>query len=46
VWKQTKDIIKNAGIHTLEFIEQVAHDVAVEAAKEMVKISMGGDNKS
>ena len=43
VWNQTKSIIKRMGIHTLEFIESVAHDIAVESAKQMIKSSMGGD---
>ena len=40
VWNQTKSIIKKMGIHTLEFIESVAHDVAVESAKQAVITSM------
>lgn len=46
VWNQTNSIIKKAGIHTLEFIELVAHDIAVESAKEMVKASMSGGANS
>ena len=40
VWNQTKSIIKKMGIHTLEFIESVAHDVVVESAKQAVINSM------
>ncbi|MGN0619033.1 MAG: DUF2513 domain-containing protein [Huintestinicola sp.] len=36
VWEKTKDIIKKAGNHTLEFVEQVAHDAAVESIKAIV----------
>ncbi len=42
VWNQTKSIIKKVGIHTLGFIESVAHDVAVEMGKQAVITSMGG----
>lgn len=40
IWKQTKSIIGKIGNHTLGFIETVAHDVAVESAKEAVKTIM------
>lgn len=33
VWEKTQSILKKAGIHTLEFVMQVAHDVAVESVK-------------
>lgn len=33
VWKKTKGIVGKVGNHTLEFVEGVAHDVAVEYAK-------------
>lgn len=36
VWKKTKGIIGKVGNHTLEFVEGVAHDVAVESAKVAV----------
>lgn len=39
VWNKTKSIVGKIGNHTLGFIESVAHDVAVESAKELVKIS-------
>lgn len=41
VWNKTKSIVGKIGNHTLGFIESVAHDVAVESAKEFVKISSG-----
>ena len=37
VWDKTKKIISKVGNHTLNFIEDVAHDIAVETSKEMVK---------
>ena len=46
VWNKTKSIVKQAGIHTLEFIETIAHDIAVESAKEMIKASMNGGTTS
>lgn len=36
VWNKTKGIIGKVGNHTLEFVENVAHDVAVESAKALV----------
>ncbi len=36
VWDKTKGIIGKVGNHTLEFVENVAHDVAVESAKALV----------
>lgn len=41
VWNKTKSIVGKIGNHTLGFIESVAHDVAVESAKEFVRISSG-----
>lgn len=40
LWKQTKSIISKVGVHTLSFVENVAHDVAVETAKQAVSITM------
>lgn len=39
VWKKTKNIVGKIGNHTIDFIESVAHDVAVEAAKEAIAVS-------
>lgn len=39
IWNKTKNIIGKVGSHTLEFIESVAHDVAVEAAKEVIAVA-------
>lgn len=36
VWKKTKSVISKVGVHTLGFIETVAHDVAVESAKQLI----------
>ncbi len=41
IWEKTKSIAGKVGNHTLNFIESVAHDVAVEAGKEAVKVAMG-----
>lgn len=38
IWNKTKNIIKQVGVHSLEFIETVAHDIAVESAKQMVAL--------
>ncbi len=40
VWEKTKSIAGKVGNHTLNFIESVAHDVAVEAGKEAIKVAM------
>lgn len=39
VWEKTKSIVGKVGNHTLGFIEGVAHDVAVEAAKEAIAVA-------
>lgn len=39
-WTKIKSAMKHTGIHTIEFIESVAHDVAVESAKQAVTIMM------
>ena len=39
---KTKSIINKVGNHTLEFVENVAHDVAVESAKELIKGTITG----
>lgn len=41
IWEKTKTIVSKVGNHTLGFIEGVAHDVAVEAGKEAIKVTMG-----
>lgn len=38
IWNKTKTIVGNVGVHTLEFIESVAHDVIVASAKEATAI--------
>lgn len=40
IWNKTKSVISNVGVHTLGFVESVAHDVAVESAKQAVTIAM------
>lgn len=40
IWDKTKTIVSKVGVHTLGFIESVAHDVAVEVGKQAVTISM------
>lgn len=40
IWNKTKSIISKVGVHTLDFIEGVAHDVAVESAKQATAIMM------
>lgn len=40
IWKKTKSIIGKIGNHTLSFIETVAHDVAIESAKQAITITM------
>ena len=40
VWDKTKGIVSKIGNHTLGFIETVAHDIAVESAKQAITIMM------
>ena len=40
IWNKTKSVLKQVGVHSLEFIEKVAHDVAVESAKQAISIIM------
>lgn len=40
IWNKTKSVISKIGVHTLDFIEGVAHDIAIESAKQAVTISM------
>lgn len=44
IWSKTKTIVSKIGVHTLDFIEGVAHDVAVESAKQAVTIAMMPNN--
>lgn len=39
VWEQAKSAAKQVGNHTLEFIESIAHDVAVEGAKMIISMN-------
>lgn len=40
IWNKTKSVINKIGVHSLEFIESVAHDVAVESAKQAVSVML------
>ena len=40
IWEKTKSIANKLGNHMLGFIEGVAHDIAVESAKQAVTIMM------
>lgn len=44
IWNKTKHIVEKVGVHTLEFIESVAHDAAVESAKEATKMLLNPNN--
>ena len=37
IWSKTKHLLGKIGNHTLKFVEETAHDVAVETAKEIIK---------
>ena len=39
VWEKTKSTAKNVGNHTLEFIESIAHDIAVEGVKTILSMN-------
>lgn len=40
VWEKTKSIANKVGNHTLHFLENLAHDVAVEIAKQSISVMM------
>jgi hypothetical protein len=40
VWEKTKSIANKVGNHTLRFLENLAHDVAVEIAKQTLSVMM------
>lgn len=40
IWSKTKSVVSKVGVHTLGFVEGVAHDIAVESAKQAVTIMM------
>lgn len=40
VWNKTKSIANKIGNHTLHFLEGIAHDVAVEIAKQTISAMM------
>lgn len=40
IWEKTKSVASRVGNHTLSFIEDVAHDVAVESAKQAITVMM------
>ena len=40
IWEKTKSVVSKVGNHTLEFVEGVAHDIAIESAKQAVTIMM------
>lgn len=46
VWNKTKNIVEKVGNHTLGFIESVAHDVAVESAKQFIKSTCSTTNQT
>lgn len=41
IWNKTKNIVAKVGNHTLAFVESVAHDIAVESAKQAITVMMG-----
>ena len=40
IWDKTKSVVTKVGVHTLGFIEEIAHDIAVESAKQAVSVAM------
>lgn len=38
IWGKTKNVIKKVGVHSLEFIESVAHDFIVESGKQAISV--------
>jgi len=42
IWKQTKGVLTTVGVHTLEFVEKTAHDMAVKSAEVATKIALTG----
>lgn len=45
IWNKTKSIVSKVGVHTIEFIEGIAHDVIVESAKEATSIVLNKNIK-
>lgn len=46
IWNKTKSVVSKVGVHTLNFIEGTAHDIAVESAKQAITIMMASQNNS
>ena len=40
VWEKTKSIANKVGNHTLHFLESLAHDIAIEIAKQTISAMM------
>lgn len=38
IWQKTKSVVGSLGNQALSFVGQIAHDIAVESAKEMINI--------
>lgn len=36
IWNKTKNVVSKVGVHTLEFMESVAHDIILESAKQII----------
>lgn len=45
IWKKTKSIISKVEVHTLDFIESVAHDAVVESAKQATTFAITQNQK-
>ena len=46
IWNKTKSVVSKVGVHTLNFIEGTAHNIAVESAKQAITIVMASQNNS
>ena len=46
IWNKTKSVVSKVGVHTLNFVESVAHDVAVESAKQFIKSTCSTTNQT
>lgn len=40
IWDKTKAVINKVGVHSIRFVANVAHDIAVESAKQATTIIM------
>ena len=40
IWQETKGVLATVGVHTLEFVEKIAHDMVVKSAETATEVVM------